>query len=60
MSLAKRLEEAAREGRITEAQADSILEQRKSLWLRKERSGQMLLVYLTAEMNQPIGSAKGE
>jgi hypothetical protein len=49
MSLAKRLEEAAREGRITEEKADSILEERKSLWLGKQRSGQMLLVYLVAE-----------
>lgn len=45
MSLSKRLEEAVRERRITEDQADRILERRTELWAGQERQGQMLLCF---------------
>jgi len=43
MSLSKRLEEAVREGRASEVQADRILEERESLWQGKQQDGQLLL-----------------
>lgn len=49
MSLAKRLEEAVREGRATEAQADAILEAREALWTGQEADGQRLLAPLFDE-----------
>jgi len=45
MGLAKRLEEQAREGRITEEAADDVLADRESLWNGQEQSGQMILVF---------------
>lgn len=43
MSLSKRLEEAVREGRMTEAKAIALLERREAEWARKEKTGQLLL-----------------
>lgn len=43
MSLAKRLEEQVREGRMTEDEADKILSDREAIWSGREENGQMLL-----------------
>ena len=44
MSLAKRLEEQVREGRMTEDEADQILSDRVAMWSGQEEDGQMLLL----------------
>ncbi len=50
MSLAKRLEQAAREGRATEEQVEQVLRRRTELWTGREIGGQMLMFY-TATVN---------
>ncbi len=59
MSLAKRLEEAAREGRVTEQQADEVLNRRVELWAGREAGGQMLMFYDNGKYQQEKGSQDG-
>jgi hypothetical protein len=53
MSLAKRLEEAVREGGITEAQADRILARRAELWAARGPEGQMLMCFTDPDESPP-------